>query len=104
MWELVGHLEGTLPDDHPFKRVRLQPEVETAPHFINPQGGDAVARRYRQEFTSRKEAEARVVVCVFVICAETDGRALRSRRADGPDDHRRLRSRLRSYELLAEAF
>ena len=31
VWELVGHLEGTLPADHPFKRVRLQPEVDTVP-------------------------------------------------------------------------
>jgi len=31
VWELVGHLDGTLPDDHPFKRVRAQPEPVTAP-------------------------------------------------------------------------
>src|SRR5437762_11294738 len=31
VWELVGHLEGKLPPEHPFKRVRLQPEVNTAP-------------------------------------------------------------------------
>src|SRR5947207_7562291 len=27
VWELAGHLDGSLPQDHPFKRVRLQPEV-----------------------------------------------------------------------------
>ena len=31
VWELVGHLDGKLPEDHPFKRVRAQPEGETAP-------------------------------------------------------------------------
>jgi luciferase family oxidoreductase group 1 len=67
-----------LPDEHPFKRVRLQPEVDTAPqiwllgssdfsgalaaqlglpfafaHFINPHGGDAVARSYRETFSAK---------------------------------------------------
>jgi luciferase family oxidoreductase group 1 len=113
VWELVGHLEGTLPDEHPFKRVRVQPEVETAPqvwllgssgysgalaaqlglrfafaHFINPQGGDAVARHYREEFKpSGKQAAPEVVVCVFVICAETDAEA---ERLAAPIDLRRL--------------
>src|SRR5512138_1613757 len=31
VWDLVGLLEGTLPDTHPLKRVRLQPEVPTSP-------------------------------------------------------------------------
>src|SRR3970282_1512089 len=31
VWELVGHLDGTLPDDHPHKRVRVQPGGDTAP-------------------------------------------------------------------------
>src|SRR5437763_3244335 len=72
VWELVAHLDGNLPPEHPFKRVRLQPEVGTAPqvwllgssdysgalaaqlglpfsfaHFINPRGGEEVARFYR---------------------------------------------------------
>src|SRR3954471_5041658 len=72
VWELVGHLDGALPDDHAFKRVRLQPEVSGAPevwllgssdysgalaaqlglpfafaHFINARGGDEVCRYYR---------------------------------------------------------
>src|SRR5438552_13362100 len=29
--ELACHLDGTLPDDHPLKAVRAQPEVKTAP-------------------------------------------------------------------------
>ena len=67
VWELMAHLDGSLPPEHPFKRVRLQPEVSTAPevwllgssdysgalaaqlglpfsfaHVINPHGGDEV--------------------------------------------------------------
>ncbi len=78
VWELLGHLDGTLPADHPHKRVRAMPEVPTAPelwllgssdysgllaaqfgvrfafaHFINAQGGDAVMRAYRQRYQSR---------------------------------------------------
>src|SRR3954464_14217608 len=69
IWQLVGHLDATLPDDHPFKPVRVQPEVPSAPearlvgppdfsgalaaqlglpfsfaHFINRNGGDQVVR------------------------------------------------------------
>ena len=78
VWELVGHLDGTLPADHPFKKVRVQPEGKTAPelwllgssdysgllaaqlgvrfsfaHFINAQGGDAVMRAYKERFQAR---------------------------------------------------
>jgi len=31
VWELVAHLDGTLPEEHPFKRLRVQPEGPTAP-------------------------------------------------------------------------
>src|SRR5580765_4209136 len=73
VWQLREHFHGRLPDEHPFRSVRLQPEVDTAPqlwllgssdysgalaaelglpfafaHFINPQGGDAVSRSYRR--------------------------------------------------------
>ena len=33
VWELIGYLDGTLPDDHPFKRVRVQPEGKTSPEL-----------------------------------------------------------------------
>jgi luciferase family oxidoreductase group 1 len=100
VWELVGHLEGTLPADHPYKRVRLQPEVETAPqvwllgssdfsgalaaqlglrfafaHFINARGGDEVTRFYRQNFQGKGAPS--VIVCTFLICGETDEQAER---------------------------
>lgn len=78
VWELIGHLDGTLPNDHPHQRVRAMPEVGTTPelwllgssdysgllaaqlgvrfafaHFINAEGGDAVMRAYRQRFQPR---------------------------------------------------
>jgi luciferase family oxidoreductase group 1 len=81
VWEIVGHLDGTLPSAHPFKRVRAQPEVDGAPqiwllgssnysgalaaqlglrfafaHFINAHGGDQVTRDYRAQFQPRTSA------------------------------------------------
>jgi len=109
--ELVAHLDGTLPDDHPHRHVRLQPGGDTAPevwllgssdysgalaaqlglrfafaHFINPRGGDLVARAYREKFKSRGK-EARVIVCTFAILADTDEEA---ERLAAPIDLRRL--------------
>jgi luciferase family oxidoreductase group 1 len=97
VWELVAHLDGNLPPEHPFKRVRLQPEVSTAPevwllgssdysgalaaqlglpfsfaHFINPRGGEEVAQFYRDNFRAGREASPRCMVCTFAICGETD--------------------------------
>lgn len=103
VWELVGHLDGALPDEHPFKRVRVQPEVPGAPevwllgssdysgalaaqlglpfafaHFISASGGDAVCRFYRDRFQpSAREPRPRVIVCTFAICAQSDGEAER---------------------------
>lgn len=81
VWELVGHLDGSLPEDHPARDVRAMPEVPTAPevwllgssdysgllaaqlgvrfafaHFINAHGGDAVMRAYKQRFQARDAA------------------------------------------------
>ena len=78
VWQILGHLDGTLPADHPWAKLRVQPEVDTAPqlwllgssdysgalaaqlgvrfafaHFINPQGGDGVTRAYRDRFEAR---------------------------------------------------
>jgi luciferase family oxidoreductase group 1 len=83
VWELVGHLDGTLPGDHPFARLRAQPAVESTPqiwllgssdfsgalagqlglrfafaHFINARGGDAVTRAYRERFRPRDAESA----------------------------------------------
>ena len=103
VWELVGHLDGTLPDDHPHKRVPVQPGGDTAPqvwllgssdysgllaaelglrfafaHFINAKGGDAVTRAYRERFQpSAREQGPAAIVCMFAICAESDAEAER---------------------------
>jgi luciferase family oxidoreductase group 1 len=110
LWELVTRLEGTFPER---ERVRLQPEVETVPevwllgssdysgalaaelglpfafaHFINPHGGDEVARAYRRNFkATAKRPQPRVLVCTFAICAESDDEA---ERLAAPIDLRRL--------------
>ena len=110
--ELVAHLDGTLPQGHPFHGVRVQPEVETRPevwllgssdysgvlaaelglpfsfaHFINPRGGETVAQYYRSRFKPGREARPRVMVCTFAICAESDAKA---ERLAAPIDLRRL--------------
>ena len=103
VWQLVAHLDGKLPAGHPFERLRVQPEVDTAPevwllgssdysgalaaqlglrfafaHFINAKGGDAVTRAYQERFQpSAREAVPAALVCVFLICAEDDARAER---------------------------
>ncbi len=112
VWQLAAHLDGRLPAGHPFERVRVQPEVDTAPemwllgssdysgalaaelglafsfaHFINPSGGDAVARAYREMFKPGREKAPRAMVCTFAICAETDAEA---ERLAAPIDLRRL--------------
>jgi len=125
VWELVGLLEDSLPDGHPLKRLRLQPETRTSPevwllgsssysgalaaqlglafafaHFINPRGGDAVARRYREEFQPAGGRQPRVIVCTFAICGETDEDA---ERLAAPIDLRRLHMALNIDSLVPTA-
>jgi len=112
VWELAAHLAGGLPPDHPYKRVRLQPEVPTAPeiwllgssdysgalaaqlgmafafaHFINPRGGEEVMHAYREHFRPGHEQSPRAMVCTFAICGEDDQDA---ERLAQPIDLRRL--------------
>ena len=112
VWELGAHLAGRLPADHPYKRVRLQPEVPTAPeiwllgssdysgalaaqlgmafafaHFINPRGGEEVMHAYREHFRPGHEQSPRTMVCTFAICGEDDQDA---ERLAQPIDLRRL--------------
>jgi luciferase family oxidoreductase group 1 len=79
VWELLGYLDGSLPADHPDRKLRVQPEGKSAPelwllgsssysgllaaqlgvrfsfaHFINAQGGDAVTRAYKERFQPRE--------------------------------------------------
>jgi luciferase family oxidoreductase group 1 len=97
VWELAALLDG----EH--RPVRLQPEVATVPqvwllgssdfsgalaaelglpfafaHFINPRGGDAVSRAYRDTFkATEKRPKPQVIVCTFAIVGETDDEAER---------------------------
>src|SRR3712207_5322290 len=90
--ELLGYLDGTLPADHPFKRLEAtlpgRPETPEAwllgssvqsaiwaaelglPYsfadFINPGGAD-IAGTYRENV----KGTARVMVAAWVICAES---------------------------------
>jgi len=103
VWQLVAHLDGTLPEDHPFKQVRVQPEGPGAPqvwllgssdysgalaaqlglrfafaHFISAQGGDAVMRTYKAQYrASAREPRPHTLLCCFAICADSDAEAER---------------------------
>jgi luciferase family oxidoreductase group 1 len=94
--ELVAYLDGTLPPDHPFKRLEALPGGPERPgvwllgsspqsaiwaaqldlpyafaDFINP-GGSEIVATYREQ-----AANPRVIVAAWVVCAETDEEAQR---------------------------
>lgn len=103
VWELVAHLDNNLPEDHPSKSVRLQPEGPGAPqvwllgssdysgvlasqlglrfafaHFINARGGDTVMRYFKDNFQpSAREKTPQALLCCAVICGESDAEAER---------------------------
>ena len=100
--DLQGWLEGSLPEGHPFARVRAMPAGETAPemwllgtsdqsailaahfgcafsfaHFINAHGSIQVMEAYRRDFRpSARWKEPLGSLGVFVICAPTGEEAL----------------------------
>jgi luciferase family oxidoreductase group 1 len=102
--ELLAYLDGTIPTDHPFARIPALPGSPEKPQpwllgsspqsgiwaaelglpyafadFINPDGA-AVARRYRADFVAHAERsleKPHVMVCSWVICADTDEEARR---------------------------
>lgn len=98
--ELGALFDGTLPDDHPFAGVLLQPAVATRPelwmlgssefggllaaqlglrycfaHFINAQYGQRVTEAYRERFTPGQLAKPYCAIALFVICADTEAEA-----------------------------
>ena len=111
--EVVGWLDRTLPEEHPYAAVQAMPSGLCSPevwllgssdysgalaaylglrfafaHFINAHGGDAVARAYRSDFRpSLRESAPYAMVCAFALCAETDAQA---QRLAASIDHRRL--------------
>jgi luciferase family oxidoreductase group 1 len=100
--ELLGLLEGELPQDHPFRRLTALPGGEERPEvwllgsspqsaiwaaelglpysfadFINPKGAE-LAQLYRERFQPSVRRETPwVAAAVSTICAETDEEAER---------------------------
>ena len=100
---LAAYLDDDLPEDHPFAHVKAQPAGPTSPqiwllgssdysgalaaqlglrfafaHFISARGGDAVMRDFRSRYQpSAREPQPQALVCVFVICAESQAAAER---------------------------
>jgi len=105
--DLIGYLDGGLPDDHPFGRIRVMPAGPGAPalwllgssnqsamlaayfgcpfsfaHFITAEGGPEAMDYYRQNYSpSARWPEAHASIGVFVACAETDEAAERLMRS-----------------------
>ena len=99
--ELVGFLQGTIPDSHPYARIKVMPDSGDPPqiwllgsggssahyaaqfgmpyafaHFISPTGGEPLVAQYREAFrASATQSEPHVGICVSTICAETDEEA-----------------------------
>src|SRR5215212_5528593 len=100
--ELLGSLEDTLPESHPFKRLAALPGLPERPEpwllgsspqsaiwaaelglpysfadFINPRGAE-IAESYRGRFShSERLAAPRLAVGVMAICADSDEEAKR---------------------------
>jgi len=100
---LAAFLDDDMPDDHPFRQVKAQPAGPTSPqiyllgssdysgalaaqlglrfafaHFISARGGDVVMRDYKKRYQpSPREPQPQAMVCVFVICADTQEQAQR---------------------------
>ena len=98
--ELIALFEGTIPEEHPYFGLTLQPAVATRPeiwmlgssdfggrlaaqlgirfcfaHFINADYGDQVSRHYRAEYLPGYEAKPHSAVALFVVCADTEAEA-----------------------------
>ena len=97
LMDLYGYLSNSLPEDHPYNRVKAMPEIETMPelwilgssdasaryaaelgwsfcfaHFINPIGGVEAMRSYRARFqASPFLAEPRGLLAISATVADT---------------------------------
>ncbi len=100
--DLIGYLEHTIPSEHPFSRIQLSPDGETLPeiwilgssdqsaifaayfgrafsfaHFITDEGGPEIMAAYKSQFRpSARLAAPQASIGVFVICADSEERAL----------------------------
>ncbi len=105
--DLMGYLNGSLPDDHPFAKVQAMPSGPGNPemwllgssdqsaslaahfgcafsfaHFIVAEGGERVVRAYREHFRpSDTLAKSSANIGIFVICADTEAEAKRLSRS-----------------------
>ena len=101
--DLVGWLEDSFTDDHPWRRVRAMPRARTVPElwllgsggtsayhaaeagagysfaqFISGEDGSALVEAYRRGFRpSARRARPEASVAVGVVCAETGEEAAR---------------------------
>lgn len=99
--DLQGFLHNSLPSHHKFRLVKAGPRIEQVPplwvlglseqgaknaaelglgfvfgHFINPKNGVAVLKTYYENFVPSFGMEkAESIVCIFVVCAETEEEA-----------------------------
>lgn len=100
---VVAYLDDAVPPEHPFAGVKAMPAGPTTPevwllgssdysgalaaqlglrfafaHFISGEGGDVVMRDYKRRYQpSTREPVPCTLLCVFVICAETEDEAER---------------------------
>ena len=100
---LLGYLDGTLPENHPYSRIRVMPEPAQQPElwllgssdfsaayaahigsafsfaqFITGSGGEAVVRAYKEGFKpSHRLAKPLASISTFVLCADTEEEAKR---------------------------
>lgn len=101
--ELLAFLHHDFPTDHPFSRIDVSPDMPGAPdvwllgssmwsanvagqlglpyafaHFITPEVTPVALERYRLNFQRSKYlSEPRAIVCLGVICADTENEANR---------------------------
>lgn len=99
--DLQGFLHNSLPRDHEFRLVKAGPRIENIPplwmlglsersarnaadmgigfvfgHFIDPKNGTEALKTYREYFSpSVSMSMAQSIVCIFVVCAETEKEA-----------------------------
>jgi luciferase family oxidoreductase group 1 len=101
--ELLAFLHHDFPAEHPFSRIRISPAMPGAPdvwllgssiwsaaaaaqfglpyafaHFIGPEQSVAALTHYRANFKPSKFLrEPRAIVCLGVVCADTEAEAER---------------------------
>ncbi|SFL35448.1 luciferase family oxidoreductase, group 1 [Gracilibacillus orientalis] len=99
--DLQGFLHNTIPREHEFRLVKAGPRIERVPpiwvlglsergatnaaelglgfvfgHFINPAHGEKAIQTYREQFEPSVTMDhPETMVCIFVICADTEEEA-----------------------------